>query len=490
MSLLNLQSLNDLPAGVRRPRHDRAALRGGIVHLGLGAFARAHLALYTEAALATGDARWGIVGVSLRASRQSTLLSAQDGLFSVTERHADTARTRVVGALLEALYAPAALERVLGAIADPGVAIVTSTVTEKGYSQHPAGGELDLDDPDIRHDLARPDAPRSTLGVLAAGIRRRPANAPLTVVCCDNMAANGDTLRRLLAQYARQLDAGLAARIEHDIGFPNTMVDRIVPAATPASLDEAQARLGGVRDEGAIVCEPFTQWVIEDRFTGPRPAWELGGALFTADVRPYQAMKLRLLNGTHSAIAYLGQLRGLQTVADAMADPLLGAFARALMTQDLLATVAVPPGYDARAYCVELLHRFENPALGHRTQQIAMDGTQKVPVRWLPPLRESLAAGIERPFLERALAAWLHYLAAGRDDAGAEVVISDPGAAPLAQRLREARGEHDAVAAALGLASVFGREPWPEVFAQRVAAHLALLRRGGTAALLAPTSRR
>ncbi|MDZ5455898.1 mannitol dehydrogenase family protein [Azohydromonas lata] len=489
MSLLSPESLAELPATVQRPAYERGALRSGIVHLGLGAFQRAHQALYTEAALADGDLRWGTVGVSLRGPGVPRTLAAQAGLYAVTERHADTAHTRVVGGLREALFAPAALERVLGALADPGVALVTTTVTEKGYSQHPASGELDVDDPDIRHDLAHPDAPRSTLGVLAAGLRRRPAGAPITVVCCDNMAANGRTLQRLLGQYAQQVDAGLARRIEHDIAFPNTMVDRIVPAATPASLDWAQARLGGLRDEAAIVCEPFTQWVIEDRFSSPRPAWEAGGALFTADVRPYQAMKLRLLNGTHSAIAYLGQLRGLQTVADAMADPLLGGFARALMTQDLLATVDVPAGYDARAYCRELIHRFENPALGHRTQQIAMDGTQKVPVRWLPALRESLARGVERPFLERALAAWLHYLGSGRDDAGAPLALSDPGAQALAQRLQAAGSAHEAVAAALEVSAVFGREPWAEAFMQRLAGHLAVLRRGGALALLAPGSR-
>ena len=488
MSLLSLASLADLPAAVLRPAYERADLRSGIVHLGLGAFQRAHQALYTEAALSAGDLRWGTVGVSLRGSGVPRALAAQDHLYSVTERHADTARTRVVGGLREALFAPAALERVLSALADPGVAVVTTTVTEKGYSQHPASGDLDLHDPDIRHDLTHPEVPRSTLGVLAAGLRRRAADAPVTVVCCDNMAANGHTLRRLLGQYARQLDAGLARRIEEDIAFPNTMVDRIVPAATPQSLDWAQARLGGLRDEAAIVCEPFTQWVIEDCFSGPRPSWEAGGALFTADVRPYQAMKLRLLNGTHSAIAYLGQLRGLQTVSEAMADPLLGGFARALMTQDLLATVDVPAGYDARAYCRELIHRFENPALGHRTQQIAMDGTQKVPVRWLPALRES--RGMERPFLERALAAWLHYLASGRDDAGEALVISDPGAQALAQRLQAAGDAHDAVAAALAVPAVFGREPWPEAFTQRLAGHLAVLRRGGALALLAPGSQR
>ena len=297
------------------------------------------------------------------------------------------------------------------------------------------------------------------------------------------MADNGDTLRRLLVQFAEQIDPALARRIEHDIALPNSMVDRIVPAATPASLDWAAERLG-LRDEAAIVCEPFTQWVIEDRFAGPRPAWEDAGALLAADVRPYQAMKLRLLNGTHSAIAYAGQLRGLETVSDAMADPLVGAFARRLMTEDLLATVAAPAGYDVAAYCGELLRRFENPTLAHRTEQIAMDGTQKVPVRWLPALRESLAAGIERPLLERALAAWLHYLASGRSDGGAPLVVSDPGAEALAARLRAAGSEADAARAALAHSAVFGDEPWPEAFAGRLAAHLATLRQGGMAALL------
>lgn len=480
---LSQETLAALPASVARPGYERASLATGIVHLGLGAFHRAHQALYTEAVVAAGDSRWGIVGVSLREARAAETLAAQDHLYSVTERHGGAARTRIVGVLRAALYAPAALDAVIGAIADPRTAIVTSTVTEKGYSQNPASGDLDLHDAAIRHDLENPDAPRSTLGVLAVGLRRRPANAPITLVCCDNMAGNGDTLRKLLVQYASQVDPALARRIEHDIGVPNSMVDRIVPAATPASLDEAATRLG-LRDDAAIVCEPFTQWVIEDRFSGPRPAWEDAGALLTADVRPYQAMKLRLLNGTHSALAYAGQLGGLETVSDAMRDPLVGPFARRLMTEDLRATVAAPAGYDVLGYCGELLNRFENPALAHRTQQIAMDGTQKVPVRWLPALRESLAAGVERPLLERALAIWLHYLSQGRSDRGAALVVGDPGAPALVERLRAGTDAGAAVRAALAHSAVFGAAPWPEAFVLRLTNHLDTLRRGGLPALL------
>lgn len=477
-------SLDAVAHDVLLPAYNRSDLARGIVHLGLGAFHRAHQALYTEAVVAKGDLRWGIVGVSLRDPGVPDTLAAQDHLYSVTERHGERSHSRIVGVLREALYAPRQLAQVIGAIANPATSIVTITVTEKGYGQHPSSGDLDVDDAAVRHDLANPDAPKTTLGVLALGIRNRPADAPLTVMCCDNMAGNGDTLRKLLMQYAQQFDAGLARRIEAQISFPNSMVDRIVPAATPLSLDGVASRLG-LRDEAAIVCEPFTQWVIEDRFAGPRPAWEDAGVLLTSDVRPYQAMKLRLLNGTHSAIAYLGQLRALATVSDAMADPLVGGFARRLMLEDLRATVAAPAGYDVQAYCHELLQRFENPTLAHRTQQIAMDGTQKVPVRWLPALRESLAAGVELPLLERALAAWLHYLAHARDDNGAPLTISDPGAEALALRLRSVADDTQAANAALAHAPVFGTAPWPPAFAGRLARHLSTLRQGGAAALLA-----
>jgi fructuronate reductase len=475
--------LSAAPSTLARPTYDRSKVQRGIVHIGVGAFHRAHQAVYTEAALAGGDLRWGIAGASLRATAVRESLVPQQCLYTVFERHGEEARGRIVGALQTVWHAPTEREAVLRAIADPAVRVVTCTVTEKGYCQHPASGELDLLDPLIRHDLAEPDAPRSLLGVLAAGIRRRSRHAPLTVLSCDNMAHNGDTLRRLLARFAASCDPMLASRIEGDIAFPNCVVDRIVPAATPESLRWAQERLG-LRDDAAIVCEPFTQWVIEDRFAGARPEWERAGALLVSDVRPFQALKLRLLNGTHSAIAYLGQLRGLQTVADVMSDAALGPFVCRLMTEDLRATVAAPAGYDVPAYCAALLHRFGNPALRHRTGQIAMDGTQKVAVRWLPALRETLGAGRTLPRLERALAAWLHYLIEGRAEDGRVLDISDPGAAALIRRLRAERDSLAAVRAALGYAPVFGAWPWPPAFAARLAAHLQTLRRGGLAALL------
>ncbi|RQS61206.1 mannitol dehydrogenase family protein [Burkholderia sp. Bp8963] len=482
-----LRSSDFLPAappGTIRPGYDRRAVRTGIVHLGLGAFHRAHQALYTEAALERGDTRWGIAGVELRRRHTVDLLAAQGHLYSVTERDGDTARTRIVGAVHRALFAPESLPALLRLIADPGVAIVSLTVTEKGYYRRPGGG-LDADDPAIRQDLATPDAPRTALGVIAAGLRLRPAGAPLTVVCCDNMTSNGDTLRALLIDYAERIDAALARRIRDDVGFPNSMVDRIVPAATPESLDWVEARVGA-RDAAAIVCEPFSQWVVEDRFAGPRPRWEDAGALVATDVRPYETMKLRLLNGSHSAIAYAGQLRGRSTVSDAMADPLIAAFVDGVMTHDLLATVAVPSGYDAHGYCATLAQRFRNPTLAHRTEQIAMDGTQKVPLRWLPALAESAAAGVERPYLERALAIWLHYVATARSETGDALTLSDPGAAALAATLESAGDAAAAAQAALSGPALAGPAAWPDALVRRIGVHLSTLRERGTDALLAP----
>ncbi len=487
MTLLCTRGLLQLAPGAHQvPAYDRSALRTGIVHLGLGAFARAHVALYTEAAVAAGDMRWGITGVSLRDARVPALLGAQDQLYSVTGQHGHRVSTQVVGVLRQTLHAPSQLGQVLAALAHPLTAVVTLTVTEKGYGRHAATGDLDLTDADVQHDLAHSQSPRSTLGVLAAGLALRPAGAPITLLSCDNMAGNGDALKRVLVQFARQTNGEVARRIEHEVAMPDSMVDRIVPAATPESLALAERHLG-LRDEAAIVCEPFTQWVIENRFSGPRPAWEDAGAVLTSDVRPYQEMKLRLLNGTHSAIAYAGQLRGLASVAQAMADPLVGGFARRLMLQDFRACVQAPPGFDVGAYCAALLRRFENTALAHRTEQIAMDGTQKVPVRWLPAIRESLALGVERPLLERALALWLHYLQTGRSDDGAALVINDAGAAALKGRLDAGIWSLASVQATLAHGGVFGQGPWPLAFVQRLAGNLQTLRSGGAGALLALT---
>ncbi len=484
MPVLNTQHLNTLPPTVAPLGYDRNALQTGIVHLGLGAFHRAHQALYTQSVLQAGDARWGIAGVSLRSEQVPQTLNDQDRLYTVFERHGAQGQAQLVGALTHAWHAPSQRAQVLAALANPAVKVVTLTVTEKAYGLHPATGAIDEAHPQVRHDLTHAHEPQGVLGYLCEALRLRDPAAPLTLVCCDNMANNGDVLHRLLGDFTQRLDPQRWARWSDHLQCPNTMVDRIVPAATESSLAWAQSQLG-VRDAAAVVCEPFTQWVIEDRFAAERPEWERAGALLVPAVGPFQAMKLRLLNGSHSAIAYLGQLLGVDTVAQVMASPPLAAFVRELMTQDLLSVTAVPAGYDAQRYCDDLLHRFENESLAHRTEQIAMDGTQKVAVRWLPALRDALARQQALPRLEWALAAWLHYLKHPVNAQGQALAVQDPGAAALQALLADAQTPAEALAAALTHAPVFGSAPWPTEWQQRVAAHGERLQTQGVLASLA-----
>ncbi|MDX6238568.1 MAG: fructuronate reductase [Kribbellaceae bacterium] len=460
-------NLANLPA---TPAIDPRDLTVGIVHLGLGAFHRAHQAVFTEqAALTTGETRWGICGVSQRSATVRDQLAPQDGLYSVLERGRASPTIQVIGSVREVLCAPEDPDAVVARIADPDVAVVTLTVTEKGYRAAATGG-LDLTDQEIQADLAgRP--PRTVVGQLAAGLVRRAETGagPLTVVSCDNLVANGPFLRRLMEDYAAALSSGhvevrtgvrtgdrLAAQLDA-ARFPASMVDRIVPATTDADRDEAQQLLGGVRDEAVVVAEPFIQWVIEDDFAGARPGWEKAGAVFTGDVAPWEQAKLRMLNATHSMLAYLGGLRGYETIAEAVRDEQLAALATELMTADVVPTLTPPEGLDLTAYGARVLERFANPALKHRTAQVAMDGSVKLPVRLLGTVRDRLAVGAEPRLASLAVAAWMVYVAIGLDANGRELPLDDP-LAPTLRAAVDGVGHRpvELVEALLGVEAVFG----------------------------------
>ncbi len=432
---LDSSRLASLPAAVRRPAFDRVALKRGIVHLGLGAFARAHLAAINDDALDAGEAMdWGITGVSLRHADVRDALEPQQGLYALTLRDAAGTRVRVIGSVLEVLVAPEEPGAVLERIASAATRIVSLTVTEKGYYHDPATRALRFDHPDIVHDLSHPEAPRSAIGFLVHGLARRRADGapPLTLLSLDNLPANGDTLHGLVIAFAERVSSGLARWIERDCRFPNSMVDRIVPRTVAADLAQAEAALGGVHDAGAVVAEPFLAWAVEDRFASGRPDWRAGGAQFVARAEPFEKLKLRLLNGAHSAIAYLGVQAGWDTVDRAVAQPALARFIDALLRDEVAPTVAAElPGFDLAAYRAQLLQRFANPALAHRCAQIAMDGSQKLPQRWLGTVRERLAAGAPIEHLVLALAAWCTHLR-GHDEAGRSYPLDDPLAAPLA----------------------------------------------------------
>ncbi|OZI21430.1 mannitol dehydrogenase [Bordetella genomosp. 9] len=397
--------------------------RVGIVHLGLGNFHRAHQAMYTEDAMLAAGGDWGICGVSLRRPDTRDALAPQGGLYSVLIRDADGERVQVVRALRRVLVATQEQDAVLDALRDSRVRIVSLTVTEKGYCLDPRTGGLDMTHPQVARDLRDPDHPQSVPGYLVAGLRARRDN-PYTVLSCDNLAHNGAALRRVVLDYARALDAGLADWIERSVAFPSTMVDRIVPATTDADRAAAAAALGCV-DAWPVPAESFRQWVIEDRFPAGRPAWERAGALLVEDVTPYETAKLRMLNGIHSTLAYLALLADIETVDRAIAQPDLHALAHRMMSEDIAPTLTVPAAFDRARYRDDLLARFANPALKHRCAQIAMDGSQKLPPRLLGTAADRLRDGHAVDRLALGVAAWMCFLS-GRSESGAALELNDP----------------------------------------------------------------
>lgn len=476
MDRLHPDRLSTLPPEVQRPRYDRGALVTGIVHLGIGAFHRAHQAVYTDDALARAFGPWGICGVSLRSPDTRDALAPQGALYTVAVRGADAERLRVIGSVTELLVAPEDPEAVLERLTRPSVRVVTLTVTEKGYCHDPATGELNEDHPGIRRDLANPHRPETAAGFLVEALerRRRAGVAPFTVLSCDNLPSNGDTLARILRRYAALRDPALGRWVGDNVACPNSMVDRIVPATTDEDRAAVARRLG-VADAWPVMTEPFSQWVIEDRFPQGRPAWEREGAELVADVHPYETMKLRLLNGSHSILAYLGYLSGYQTVSDAIADPDFARLIRGLMDEEVTPTLKVPPGADLAHYKAALLERFANPTLKHRTWQIAMDGSQKLPQRLLAPIRDRIAAGAPFNRLALGVAAWMRYVT-GRDEKGEPIDVRDPLAARLAEVTAAAGPDAGAlIPALLAVREVFGDE-LPQNPAFRTAVTVALTR--------------
>jgi fructuronate reductase len=420
-------SLDRIPPGVARPGYDRAAIRTGIVHLGPGAFHRGHQAAYADALLET-DPRWGICAVSLRSPDAADALNPQNGLYALARLDADS-DIRVIGSIREVLVAPREPEAVLDRLAAPDTRLVTLTVTEKGYCLD-ADDRLDETHPDIVHDIENPRRPISAIGHLVEGLRlRREAGLqPFTVLCCDNLSDNGIKLAAATAALARRTDPALADHIESSVAFPRSMVDSI----TPATDDALRARVRdvlGMQDAWPIQREAFTSWVIEDVPGADLPDFASVGAILTRDVAGHAAAKLRLLNGPHSALAYLGLAAGHETVAEAMADPMLAGFVEDLMTAEIRPSVTAPDGLDLDAYIAAVIKRFRNRAIAHQLAQIAWDGSQKLPIRLLDTARDNLAAGRQVEGIAAAVAAWMRFIRRRSRDG---MAITDPQAERLA----------------------------------------------------------
>jgi fructuronate reductase len=421
--------------GVQTPAYDRGKITDGVLHFGPGAFHRVHQACYFDALL-HADARWGICEVALQSSHVRDALVPQEGLYTVAVLDSDI-HYRVIGAAREFLVARDSGESVLRRFIQPTTHLVTATITEKGYCLSAEGG-LDFRHEAIRHDLEHRETPQSFIGYVVEGLRRRRAAklAPLNVVSCDNLSDNGVRLRRAVLEFARESDSDLAKWIEGEVAFPRTMVDSIAPA-TDVALRTSVARALGVADRWPVQREAFTQWIVEDTLRGVRPDLTGVGVIFADNVSAYEQAKLRLLNGAHSSLAYLGILAGYEQVSQAIGDPLIAAFIDEFMSE-VKSTLTAPRGLDLDRYGASLLMRFRNPSLVHRLSQIAWDGSQKIPYRILGTIRDNLIAGRPIDHLCTAIAAWFYFL---RRRALSNELPVDPLADELNERAVACRGD-------------------------------------------------
>jgi fructuronate reductase len=445
-----LSSLEGLPGKATLPDYVPQEHGVGIVHLGAGAFMRSHIGIYTDDALAADGGDWRIMGVSLRSAAVAEQLNPQNGLYTLVERAPGEPKLRVVGSLAGVIFAPDEHDRLMALLVSPRTRIVSLTITEKGYGLDRKNGRLDMSDAaiaaDIGDGLARP---RSAVGLITAALRRRRETGigPFTVLSCDNLPHNGGVARALVLDMARYVEPNLADWINDKVTFPSTMVDRITPVTREETFTDVAKALG-VEDRAATEAEPFIQWVIEDNFCAGRPRWETGGALFVDDVAPFEVMKLRMLNGAHSLLAYTGFLSGHRYVRDVMADPELAGLVRRHV-HAAAATLPPVPGIDLAAYAEDLFARFANPAMADETYRIAMDGTQKLPPRIFEAALMAMDRGQSLSPFAFATAAWMAYTLGKKPD-GETYALRDPREAEIIEALKHAGNSAEGIAAALG----------------------------------------
>ncbi|WP_226686645.1 mannitol dehydrogenase family protein [Stutzerimonas stutzeri] len=430
---LNEANLPRLPVPIARPDYRLAEVTSGIAHIGVGGFHRAHQAAYTDALMNTGEGlEWGICGIGTRAEERAMrdALAAQDYLYTLVELddRPDT-EVRVIGSIRDMLLVGEdGSEAVVARLADPAIRIVSLTITEGGYCLDDSTGQFNAQLPQIQHDLQNPRSPISVFGLLCAALAKRRGHGvgPFTVMSCDNLPHNGDVTRRATLAFASLVDPDLARWIERNVSFPNAMVDRITPMTSTAHRQDLE-RQHGLDDAWPVVCEPFVQWVVEDRFVAGRPAWEKVGVQFTDDVSPYEEMKIKLLNGSHLALTYLGYLRGYRFVHETMADPLFVEYIRRYMDEDVTPQLAAVPGIDLARYKQTLIERFSNRAIADQLERVCSDGSSKFPKFTVPTINRLIA---DNTALDRAalvVAAWALYLR-GVDENGEQYRIPDPRA--------------------------------------------------------------
>lgn len=441
---LNARNLASLPPDLPVPSYDRGALRTGIVHFGVGGFHRAHEAMYLDRLMSGGKALdWAICGVGVMPfdQRMRDALVAQDGLYTLVVRAPDgTLEPRVIGSIKEYLYAPDDPEAVIEKMASEDVRIVSLTVTEGGYNFNAVTGEFVADDPGVQHDLRPGAAPRTTFGLITEALARRRERglAPFTIMSCDNIQGNGHAAQRSFVAYATLRDPELGAYVRDTVAFPNSMVDRITPVTTDDDRDEVRKRYG-VDDAWPVVCEPFTQWALEDAFPLGRPPFEDAGVQVVADVEPYELMKLRLLNASHQALCYFGYLAGYRLVHDVAQDPLFVRFLLAYMDREATPTLAPVPGIDLDEYKHQLIDRFSNAQVKDTVARLCAESSDRIPKWLLPVIRHNLETGGEILRSAAVVASWARY-AEAVDEQGQPIEVVDRLSdvlVPVARRQRE-----------------------------------------------------
>jgi mannitol 2-dehydrogenase len=458
MTSLTEKTLTRLNPDVALPRYDRRAVTTGIVHIGVGNFHRSHQAMYIDTLMNSGTALdWGICGIGLQPSNVAMrdALAAQDNLYTLVLRHADgTWDARVIGSLTEYLFAPDDPEAAVEKMAAPATRIVSLTVTEGGYNLDAVTGEFNPADPGVQADLAPGAPPRTVFGLVTEALARRRARGlpAFTVLSCDNIQGNGHLSRRAFTAFARLRDPGLAGWISREVRFPNCMVDRITPKTTDEDRAELSRRFG-VEDRWPVLCEPFTQWVLEDDFAAGRPPLEDAGVQIVPDVEPYELMKLRLLNASHQALCYPGHLVGYRFVHEVTTDPLFARFLLDYMTGEAIPTLRPVPGVDLPGYARQLIERFSNPEVRDTVARLCCNGSDCIPKFLLPVIRAQLAVGGPVARSAAVVASWARY-AEGTDENGRPHELDDDLAVPLQAAARRQR--QDPAAFLDGNRAVFG----------------------------------
>ncbi|MDP9432003.1 MAG: mannitol dehydrogenase family protein [Actinomycetota bacterium] len=482
---LNAATLRELD--IPAPAYDRSQVTAGVVHIGVGGFHRAHQAVYLDRLLDSGATEWGVCGVGTRPAdrRMRDVLLDQDGLYTVALKHPDGRfEPRVVGSLIDYLYAPDDAEAVIERLASPGTHIVSLTITEGGYQVDPLTGQFAATEPDVLLDLEPGATPRSVLGLVVEALKRRRARGirPFSVMSCDNVPGNGSVARTSFSGFAAMRDPDLGAWVRHSVAFPNSMVDRI----TPTTSDEDRALLAeqfGVRDAWPVACEPYSQWVLEDSFSDGRPPLEDVGVQLVDDVVPYELMKLRLLNAGHQAIAYLGYLAGYRYSDKVCGDPVFAAFLLAYMEREATPTLPPVPGVDLDQYRHTLLARFANPYVRDTLARLCSESSDRIPAFVLPVVRDRLAAGGDVSLAALIVAGWARY-AEGTDDSGRPIEVVDRMLEAVTAAAARSRAQPDAFLRDTG---VFGELAANERFVAAFSAGLASLRDRGARATVADT---